>query len=137
MPPPSPDPLAALARLRRFELAAARRRLADRLAGLAAAEARCAAAAAALAAEAAAGDGAAYAAWLPRGRAERDRAAGALRVAEDRMAAAQAELGAARAAAHLVESLQERRAALARRQAVRDAQSALDDAVSIRAVRRT
>jgi hypothetical protein len=132
MPPPSPDPLAALARLRRFELAAARRRLADRLAGLAAAEARRDAAAAALAAEATAGNGAAYAAWLPRGRAERDRAAGALRVAEGRMAAAQAELGAARAAAHLVELLQAQRAALALRQAACDAQSALDEAVSVR-----
>ena len=79
-----PDPLASLARLRRLETGAARRRLAEDAGRLLAAEARAEAAGAALAAEqGAAAVPADYAAWVGKGMAERDRAAlGAAHAAE-------------------------------------------------------
>ena len=129
---PPPDPLATLARLRRFEVAAARRHLAERLAAMAEAESRRDAAAAALAAEAATGDGAAYAAWLPRGRAMRDRTAAALGAEEQRLAAARVGLTAARTAKRVVGTLRDQRAAEARREAEGRAQAAIDEAAARR-----
>lgn len=113
------DPLEALARLRRHAVTMERRRLAERLAGLTAAEARQAATAAALVEEAA-GDPADFAAWLPRG------------LAESRVAAAQDAVAAARAEELALELLRERRAAEEARKAARRAQAALDEAAARR-----
>ncbi len=132
MPPPPDRALAVLARLRRFEVAAGRRRLAEAIAAGVEAELRRVAAATALQGEAAAGDAGAYAAWLPRGLAERDRAAAALHLAEERVAGARAALTAARTAERVVELLQERQDAATRRTAARRAQAALDEAAIVR-----
>ena len=121
------DPLAALARLRGVETAEAKRRLAVQLGQEAVAAERLAAAAAALSAEHAAGD-AAWRLWLPRGLAARDRAVLAQDQAAARRRDAQALLAECRAAERSVALLQERRAAEARRLALRRAQALLDEA---------
>ncbi|GGG15958.1 hypothetical protein GCM10010964_00350 [Caldovatus sediminis] len=133
--------LVALLRLRRFETAVARRRLAERVGAAAAAEARRDAALEALQAEAAIAaaseDGAAHhAAWLPRGLAGRDRAAAALRLEEERLEGARADLAAARRAERAVEVLAQERAAAARRRAARRAQERLDEMAAAAAARR-
>jgi flagellar export protein FliJ len=127
-----PDPLSALARLRRFQVTTARRHLADRHAAAELAVRRQEEAAAALRVEGAQGDAAAYAAWLPRGLAEHDRARLAAHQAESRVAEAQDALGAARAAERLVETLREARAEEARRAALRRGQALLDEAATRR-----
>jgi hypothetical protein len=121
------DALEALARLRRLETVEARRRLAVPLAQEAAAAERLAAAAAALHAEHAP-DGGAWRLWLPRGLAERDRAALAHGQALARLREAQAGLAACRAAERAVGMLREQRAAEARREALRGEQALLDEA---------
>jgi hypothetical protein len=120
------DPLDALARLRRLETAEARRRLATQTVQEAAATERRATADAALRAEHAVGD-AAWRLWLPRGLAERDRAALARSQALTRLREAQAGLAACRAAERATEVLQERRAAEMRRLALRRDQGLLDE----------
>ena len=123
------DGLAALARLRRLETAEAKRRLAVQIGQEAQAAGRLAAAEAALRTEHAA-EAEAWRLWLPRGLAERDRAALAQRQAMARRQAAQDLLAEARAAERAVELLQERRAAEARREAARRAQALLDEAAA-------
>ena len=125
------DPLAALQRLRRLETAMARRHLAERLGAIAAAEVRQALAHEALVTEARAPAGD-FAAWLPRGLAERDRAGGALAHAEQRGAEAQQAVAEARAAERSVEWLREEQAAAHRRLVARKTQAALDDAAARR-----
>ncbi|TDH64651.1 hypothetical protein E2C06_01545 [Dankookia rubra] len=121
------DPIAALARLRWLETAEAKRRLAVQVGQETAAAERHAAAAAALPAEHAVGD-AAWRLWLPRGLASRDRAALAQDQAATRRRDAQAVVAECRAAERAVELLRERRAAEARRRALRQAQALLDEA---------
>lgn len=120
------DGLGALARLRRLEVAEARRRMALMLAQEAAAAERLAGAGAALRAEAAA-DATSWRLWLPRGLAERDRAALARDQAAVRRDQAQDALAEARAAERAVELLREQQAAAARRRAARREQALLDD----------
>lgn len=121
------DPLAALARLRSLETSEAKRRLALQVGQEAVATERLVAATAALPAEYAAGDGA-WRLWLPRGLAARDRAALALDQAAGRRRDGQAVVADCRAAERAVELLRERRAAEARRQALRRGQALLDEA---------
>ncbi|MFC7474432.1 hypothetical protein ACFQS7_08710 [Dankookia sp. GCM10030260] len=121
------DPLAALVRLRRLETMEAKRRLAVQVGQEAAAAERLAAAAAALPAEHAAGE-AAWRLWLSRGLAARDRAALAQDQAAIRRSNAQAVVAECRAAERAVDLLRDRRAAEARRQALRRAQALLDEA---------
>ncbi|MDO9709645.1 hypothetical protein [Paracraurococcus lichenis] len=121
------DALAALARLRRLETEAARRRVGQQAAQAVAAEARLDGAAAALRAEHESG-AEAWRVWLARGLAERDRARLAREHAEARLQEAQGGLAATRAAERAVEALRERRAAEARRAARRREQALLDDA---------
>ncbi|MFC0387760.1 hypothetical protein [Muricoccus vinaceus] len=121
-----PNPLAVLARLRGAETMAARRHLAEDLARCEAAERTALAAARALLEEGRHGGG--YAAWLPRGVAQRDAAAAAARQAGLRAEQAGVALAAARAAERAVEELAGLQAATLRRAALRDAQRALDEA---------
>ena len=123
-----PDPLASLARLRRLETGAARRRLAEAAGCLLVAEDRAGAAGAALLTEQGAGTPADYAAWVGRGMAERDRAALGVAHAAERSAAAQAALAEARVAERCIEQLMRDRAAAAGALAQRKAQAATDDA---------
>lgn len=132
------DPLAALLRLRSLEVAAARRDLAERLAGLSAAEQRAAAAAAAIQAEA---NSEAtreaphlYSAWLPRGRAAEERAAGDARLAAQASEIARQNLAETRAGERAVEWLREQRLIEERQRAARREQAALDEAAARRAV---
>ena len=92
------DPLAVLARLRRLETEAARRRLGEAFGRLAGAEARAAEANVALTRQATLGMPTDYGSWLTRGLAERDRADRARGFAEATAEAAAAALGEARAA---------------------------------------
>ncbi len=125
------DPLAVLTRLRQIETEQARRRLGQAVGRTEVALLAEGAASAALVAEAVA-PGADYAAWLPRGLAQRDRAALARRRAEVGLAEAAAALGAARAAERAVELIAAARDRLARRQAARRVQALLDEAASRR-----
>jgi len=125
------DALATLARLRQIETEAARRRLGQAVGRAEVALLAEAAAGAALTAEATA-PGADYAAWLPRGLAQRERAGLARRRAEAGMAEAAAALGEARAAERAVERLAAERDRERRRAAQRRAQAALDEAVARR-----
>ncbi len=125
------DPLAVLTRLRRIETEQARRRLGQAVGRTEVALLAEGAASGALVAEAVA-PGADYAAWLPRGLAQRDRAALARRRAEVGLAEAAAALGAARAAERAVELIAAARDRLARRQAARRVQALLDEAASRR-----
>jgi hypothetical protein len=124
-----PDPLASLARLRRLETGAARRRLAEDAGRLLAAEARAEAAGAALLAEqGAAAVPADYAAWLGKGMAERDRAALGAAHAVERLAEGRVALAEARVAERCIEQLMQDRAAAAKALPSRKAQAATDDA---------
>ena len=125
------DPLAVLARLRQIETEAARRRLGQAVGRAEVALLAEASARGALVAEASA-PGPDYGAWLPRGLAQRDRAALARRRAEAGLAEAAAALGEARAAERAVELLAATQARLARRQAARRAQAQLDEAAARR-----
>ncbi len=126
------DPLRALARLRRLETDAAKRRLGEAFGRLASAEAREDAAAEALRREAAAGGPADYGLWLRRGLTEQDRAALSRGFAETAAATARALLAEARAAERGLEALRDARRTAAARLAGRRAQSALDDAAARR-----
>jgi hypothetical protein len=123
-----PDPLASLARLRRLETGAARRRIAEDADRLAAAEARAEAAGAALLAERGAGAPADYAAWVGRGMAERDRAVLGAAHAAERLDEGRAALAEARVAERCIEQLMRDRAAAAEALLRRKAQAAADDA---------
>jgi hypothetical protein len=105
----------------------ARRDLAEATAAREMAEARAQDAAAALVEEGRQG-GPAYAAWLPRGINQRDKATEAARQAEGRVTQAAAALAATRAAERAVERLAEVHAAEARREAQRAEQRMLDEA---------
>ncbi len=121
------DPLAVLLRLRGLEVLQAQRRLADRLSALSQAEMRAQAACDALREEGA-GDAAELAAWLPRGLAERDRAA-ALR-AQRAASADQARqaVAEARIAQRATETLRAQRREEQRRSEERRNQALLDAA---------
>ncbi len=128
------DALATLARLRRLEVAEARRHLAERNAALAAAEARhdqaraAPGTEAARPADAASGTGPGdYAAWLPLALAERDRAARAARHSAGMATQARDALAVQRAAERQVELLREQRAAAVALKARRKAQAVLDE----------
>ncbi len=123
------DPLASLARLRRLETGAARRRLAEDAGRLLAAEARAEAARGALLAEqGAAAVPADYAAWVGRGIAERDRAALGAAHATERLAEGRAALAEARVAERCIEQLMRDRADAVGARRERKAQVATDDA---------
>ena len=130
------DPLATLARLRRLEVAQARKQLAERNAALAAAEVRHDAARAApgreaeaakCAASAAMTHPAAYAAWLPLGLAERERAARAAQHSANLVQMARDALAVQRTAERQVELLREQQAAALARKVRRKQQSLLDE----------
>ena len=123
-----PDPLASPARLRRLQTGAARRRLAEDAGRLLAAETRAETATAALLTEREAGAPADYAAWIGRGRAERDRAALGAAHASERLAQGQAALAEVRVAERCIEQLMLDRAAAAGSHRERKAQAATDDA---------
>lgn len=125
-----PDPLASLARLRRLETGAARRRLADDAGRLLAAENRAEMATAALRTEgdATLANPADYAAWLGRGIAERDRAALVVGAAAKRSEEGRAALAAARVAERCIEQLMRDKADAARSRLHRKGQAATDDA---------
>jgi flagellar biosynthesis chaperone FliJ len=125
------DPLATLSRLRALEVAEARRALAQRQRGVAAAEARAREANAALEGEVAAeaGDFAdSFAAWLPQARAACARAAGEMRLAAQAAEVARSALAEVRAAERAVELIREERARVARSDALRRDQTGLDEA---------
>jgi hypothetical protein len=124
------DPLASLARLRRLETAAARRRLAEDADRLLAAEGRADAARAALRMEGEAGPPADYAAWVGRGMAERDRAALGAAHAAERVEQGRTAVAEARVAERCVEQLLMDRRAEARARQMRKAQASMDDAAS-------
>ncbi len=147
------DPLATLARLRRLDVAQARKHLAERNAALAAAEARHDTARAAPGREAAlipgreaalspsreagsipgqeaAPEGAApsdYAAWLPLGLAERERAARAAQHSANLAQQARDALALQRTAERQVELLREQQAAAAALKLRRKQQALLDE----------
>jgi flagellar biosynthesis chaperone FliJ len=131
--------LHTLLRLRRFEADAARRALAEALAAEAAAEAGRDQAAAALCEEAKNTDADTllalqnFAAWLPRGTADRQAANHALAVAAKASAAARAALAERRAALEAVEKRIEAQARADQQEAARREAHALDEA--FRAIR--
>lgn len=128
------DPLASLARLRRLETGLARRRLAEDVGRLLAAEARAEAAGAALLAEqGAAAVPADYAAWVGRGMAERDRATLGAAHAAERLAEGRAALGEARVAERCLEELMRERADATAALLQRKEQAAADDAAGRKA----
>jgi hypothetical protein len=124
------DPLAVLLRLRAIEVASARRDLAERLVGEAAAQQRAAAAEAVITGELAqdaAGFADSLAAWLPQARARRDRMAGDARLAGQAVDNARRALAVQRAQERAVELVRERRIAEEREQETRRGQTALDE----------
>jgi hypothetical protein len=130
------DPLATLARLRRLEVAQARKQLAERNAALAAAEARHDVARAAPGREADAANRAAsaataapadYAAWLPLGLAERERAARAAQHSANLAQMARDALTLHRTAERQVELLREQQAAALALKTRRKQQALLDE----------
>jgi hypothetical protein len=120
------DPLLILSRLRRLEVAEARRAVAARGAEADAAARQRAAALRALDEEAAAAP-ADYAAFLPRALAEGEAAAQAVRRAEAGLDVARQGLAVARAAERAVQEVAARRRAATREKAARQAQARLDD----------
>lgn len=120
------DPLAALAQLRRLQTDAARRTLADREARLVQAEAHATSAAAALAHESADAAPEAYAAWLPRALAARERAARGTALAVRASASARQALIEARTGERVLELLQAGQAAAIRKARARREQVMLD-----------
>jgi len=125
--------LQTLLRLRRFEADAARRALAEAIAAEAAADARREQAEAALYQEAKSTDTDTllalqnFAAWLPRGRADRQAANHALVVAAQASAAARAALAERRAAVEAVEKRVEAQLRTERQDASRREAHALDE----------
>jgi len=126
------NPLATLARLRRVETEAARRRLGQAVGRAEDAAQREAAASQAIILERELHP-TGYAAWLPRGLASRDRAAVGRRIAEAGLEEARIALGGTRAAERAVEALRERRADEALRRLARRDQAKLDEAAARRA----
>lgn len=124
------DPLATLARLRATEVEAARRRLAEARSALAAQQDAAAAAARALRDETPDGSGATYGAFLARGLAARHAHAAAVQRAAEALDAEREALAEARRAEKVLEQLRERRAADARRDALRRSQALLEDALT-------
>lgn len=124
------DPLTTLARLRAIEVEAARRRLADARSALAQQQMASAAAEAALRAETPGGTGATYGAFLARGLAARHAQAAAIARAEAALEAERAALAGARRAEKVLDQLRLRRAAAARRDALRRSEARLEDALS-------
>jgi flagellar export protein FliJ len=120
------DPLDVLARLRRLEVAQARRDLAGRAATLDEAAVRAEAVERALEAERAHAP-ADYAAFLPRALAAREDAARSVRRAQAALEVARIALADRRAQERAVERLAEARAEAARDAAARREQAALDD----------
>jgi hypothetical protein len=127
------DPLAVLARLRRLEVAQARRDLAIRAAALERAATRIKAADATLDAERAHAP-ADYAAFLPRGLAAREDAALAVRRAQAALEVARIALADRRAQERAVEVTLDQRAAAQREERARRNQALLDDRVAPEAV---
>lgn len=125
------DPLTVLARLRRLEVEQARRMLASQQEALTAAHARAAAAETALASEQGS-DPADYAAFLPKGLAEREKAAQAVRRAQASLEVARVALAERRTRERAVELLQAQRDAAARQDAARREQAVLDEAATRR-----
>ncbi len=124
------DPLATLARLRRLEVAQARKQLAERNVALAAAEARHDEACAAPGREGAHADAAVpadYAAWVPRALAERERAARAAQHSANLAQMARDALALHRTAERQVELLREQQAAAAALKTRRRQQALLDE----------
>ncbi|MBR0682452.1 hypothetical protein GXW74_18310 [Roseomonas eburnea] len=122
------DPLATLARLRRLDVFAAQRRLAEARAALAARQDAAAAHEAALRAERPGDAPATYGAFLARGLEARQAHAAATKRAEAATEAEREALALARGAEKLIDILRERRAVAARRIAARRAQARLDEA---------
>lgn len=121
------DPLAVLQRLRDMEVNEARRVLGERRAQEEAAQREAEAAQAALVQEALLGDPQAYAAWLPRGRAELERRAKRAQIAAQRREQAEEALVQARAGLRSVERLAELRAEEAEAEEARRRQIMLDE----------
>jgi hypothetical protein len=130
--------LAALLRLRRLEVEAARRTVAEAAGAEIAAEHRLVKAREAPRAEAAlvAPDALAelesFTAWLPHAAASVQAAAAALQAASRTVAMARTALGDSQAACKAVETLQEQAALQARKQQVRREAHLLDDAIRSR-----
>ncbi|WP_137125209.1 flagellar FliJ family protein [Roseomonas sp. HF4] len=122
------DPLPMLARLRRIEVEAARRRMAEAAEALARQRAAAAEAEAALRAETPDAVAPTYGAFLARGLAARHAEAAALAHAEAALEAERGALAAARRAEKVLDLLRERRAAIHRRTATRREQARLEDA---------
>lgn len=122
------DPLPMLARLRRMEVEAARRRMAGAREALARQHAAAAEAEAALRAETPDAVSPTYGAFLARGLAARHAEAAALARAEATLEAERGALAAARRAEKVLELLRGRRAATHRRTASRREQARLEDA---------
>jgi flagellar biosynthesis chaperone FliJ len=121
--------LATLARLRHFEVEAARRSLGQAAGRVEVALQDQAAIDAAIAQEGSVHP-AGYTAWLPSGLAERERAGMARRAAEAGLAEARAALAEARAAERALELIREANARSARRKASRREQAGLDEAAA-------
>jgi flagellar export protein FliJ len=129
------DRLKPLMRLRTLEVAEARRDLAERVAGAERAALLVRTTAEAIRSEASEAGGdpalsAAYAAWLPVGRAAERRALGDQLLAETATEAARQALAAARVRERAVEWLRERAALEARLEAARREQAGIDEAAS-------
>jgi hypothetical protein len=122
------DALDRLARLRVIEERGAKLELARRLASQAAAEREAQQAAAAIVAEAA-GDADAFARWLPRAIAARERSAIKARVMAGQSDEARGALALAHQARTVVDEALAARQAEADREADRHAQNAIDDLV--------
>ncbi|MBE9607357.1 hypothetical protein IAI18_21015 [Acetobacteraceae bacterium H6797] len=121
------DPLAILQRLRDLEVTEAQRRLAERRAQEDLAQRQAEATAAALLSEAAQRDPHGFAAWMPRGRAEQERAARLAHIAGNQRAEAERGLAEARAALKGVERLAEMREEEAKKAREKKVQGLLDE----------
>lgn len=123
-----PDPLAILARLRRLDVTAAQRRLAEARGALAIEETAAAAVEAALRSEGPDAAPATYGAYLARLLAARQAQAAAMARAGAALEAERAALATARTAGKVIDTLREGRAAAGRRSARRRDQHRLEEA---------
>ena len=123
------DPIATLAKLRRIEVEAAQRSLAEARAALIRQQQAAAAAEAVLLAEQPGAAPATYGAFLAHGLALRQAQREATARAEAAEEAERAVLAEARSAEKVIDTLRERRAAVRRRDAARRAQARLEDAL--------
>lgn len=121
-----PDALDRLARLRAIEERSAKLELARRLAAEVSAEHEAGRAAAAIIAESA-GEAGAFARWLPRALAARERSATLVRLAARQSGEARAALAGAHRSSAVVEDALAARRAEAARQDIRKTQAMLDD----------